>query len=123
MGKSALDELYVSLSLDMAQFDRDLAAADAKIEQAVKKLGKTGRLDKLRMDVDRAGFANAEGSIDGLTNKLQGLSNLIFSQRERVNLLGVAHAETAKRLGANNAESQRLEERYLREQLTLRNLV
>ena len=123
MGKSALDELYVSLSLDMAQFDRDLAAADAKIEQAVKKLGKTGRLDKLRMDVDQAGFANAEGSIDGLTNKLQGLSNLIFSQRERVNLLGVAHAETAKRLGANNAESQRLEERYLREQLTLRNLV
>lgn len=123
MGKSALDDLYVSLSMDMAQFDRDLAAADAKIDQAVKQLGKTGRLDRLKMEVDQAGFANAEGTVAGLTNKLQGLSNVIFSQREKVNLLGIAHAETAKRLGVASDESKRLESRYLQEQLSLRNML
>ena len=123
MAKGALDDLYVSLSLDMAQFDRDLAAADAKIESAVKQLGKSGRLDKLRMEVDQAGFADAGNNVAAITNKMQHLSGIILNQREKVNALGLAYTETAKRLGSNSAESQRLEGRYLQEQLALRNLL
>lgn len=123
MGKGALDDLYVSLSLDMAQFDRDLAAADAKIESAVKQLGKSGRLDKLRMEVDQAGFADAGNNVAAITNKMQHLSGIILNQREKVSALGLAYTETAKRLGSNSAESQRLEGRYLQEQLALRNLL
>lgn len=123
MAKGALDDLYVSLSLDMAQFDRDLAAADAKIESAVKQLGKSGRLDKLRMEVDQAGFADAGNNVAAITNKMQHLSGIIINQREKVNALGIAYTETAKRLGSNSAESQRLEGRYLQEQLALRNLL
>lgn len=112
-----IERLYLSLGLDLTEFDTDMAGAQAHVRTASAQLSRSLRLQRLRMDVDLAGVDDADSSLRGLGVRLGHLQSQLSTQRNQVTLLNHAYQESVRQLGANAAASRRLEERLLREQL------
>lgn len=117
-----IDELYISLGLDVDEFDRDFAVADKKVASAVKKLNKDIKLDKMRMDIDMSRFAGAEQSAEALSVKVGHLNKMLEKQKQAVAATNMAHQEAVKKYGDNGNAAKKLEERLLKEQKAQANL-
>lgn len=113
-----IERLYLSLGLDLSEFDTDLAGAQAHVRQVASGLGRDLRMQRLRMEIDLAGVDNADGSLRGLGVRLGHLNTQMETQRNTVALLNRAYQESVRQLGADATASQRLQERLTREQLT-----
>lgn len=122
MAKNTIDELYISLGLDLDAFERDFVAADRAVRDAVNKLNREQRLAKLRMDIDLSAFDDANKSAQGLAMKMDHLNRLLQNQRQLVSTLTLAYQGTAKVKGEDAAVSQRLLERLTKEQKQLAEL-
>jgi len=112
-----IERLFLSLGLDISEFDRDLAGAQQHVRQAASQLGRDLRLQRLRMEIDLAGVDNVDNSLRGLGIRLGALRGQMQTQRSTVDLLNHAYNESVRLLGANNAASRNLQERLTREQL------
>lgn len=112
-----IERLYLSLGLDISEFDSDLAGAQTHVRQAASQLGRDLRMQRLRMEIDLAGIDNAENSVRGLDVRLGHLRTQMQTQRSSVDLLNHAYNESVRLLGANAAASRNLQERLTREQL------
>lgn len=122
MADRPIDELYVSLGLDISEFERDFAVADRKWQQAASKLSSNTRMAKLKMEVDMAGFDKADKSIAALNARLKGLNAVYNDQFKVMRVTQQTWQEAVRKYGAAAKESQRLEMRYLREKKALREL-
>ena len=112
-----IERLYLSLGLDITEFDRDLAGAQTHVRQATSQLSRDLRMQRLRMEIDLAGVDNAEDSLRGLGVRLEHLRSQMDTQRNTVELLNHAYNESVRLLGANAAALRNLQERLTREQL------
>jgi len=112
-----IERLFLSLGLDITEFDRDLAGAQQHVRQATASLGRDLRMQRLRMEIELAGINNADSSVRGLGVRLGHLKTQMETQRNSVALLNHAYQESVRQLGANAAASRNLQERLTREQL------
>ena len=112
-----IERLYLSLGLDLTEFDTDLAGAQAHVRTASSRLNRDLRLQRLRMEIDLAGVDNADNSLTGLGTRLGHLNTQLGTQRNQVTLLNHAYQESVRQLGADAAASRNLQERLTREQL------
>jgi len=113
---TTIDELVISLGLDLSKFEQDYAAASKEVNEATKKLTRDVRLEKLRMDIDMSKFDAAQTSIGAFNTKIGHLNTMLENQKNAVLLTAKAHEEATKKLGENANGTKRLEERLLREQ-------
>lgn len=111
-----VDELFISLGLDITQFDRDFAAADKAVKEAVSKLARQQTQTKLKMEIDATKFIDAENSVDALNNRLGHLNTQLQNQRNIVTLINKAYEESVRIKGTDDTISQRLLTRLLKEQ-------
>ena len=114
--QTVIEELALTLGLDLTQFEKDYAAASKQVTAATQKLNREMRLEKLRMDIDSSKFAGAENSTAALSSKLGHLNTMLAQQKSVVALTAKAHDEATKKYDANSAAAKKLEERLLREQ-------
>lgn len=114
--QTVIEELALTLGLDLTQFEKDYAAASKQVTAATQKLNRDMRLEKLRMDIDSSKFAGAENSTAALSSKLGHLNTMLAQQKSVVALTAKAHDEATKKYDANSAAAKKLEERLLREQ-------
>lgn len=114
--QTVIEELALTLSLDLTQFEKDYAGASKQVTAATQKLNRDMRLEKLRMDIDSSKFAGAENSTAALSSKLGHLNTMLAQQKNVVALTAKAHDEAVKKYDANSAAAKKLEERLLREQ-------
>ena len=114
--QTVIEELALTLGLDLTQFEKDYAGASKQVTAATQKLNREMRLEKLRMDIDSSKFAGAENSTAALSSKLGHLNTMLAQQKSVVALTAKAHEEAAKKYDVNSAASKKLEERLLREQ-------
>lgn len=117
-----IDELFVSLGLDMTEFERDYAAAQKHVNQAAAQLNRDARLVKMRMEIEMLGYNNADQSLRALAARAGYLTQQIDTQRKVVMLANQAYTEAVRKYGEANIASQRLQERLTREQLALAKL-
>lgn len=111
-----IEELAISLGLDLTQFERDYATASRQVQQAASKLTQETRMSKLRMEIDMSRFDAAQNSVKAFSTKITHLNTILNQQRNVVALANRAHEESVRQYGANSAAARRLEERLLREQ-------
>jgi len=88
-----IERLYLSLGLDITEFDRDLAGAQTHVRQAASRLSRDLRMQRMRLEIELAGIDNAENSVRGLSVRLSGLRTQMQTQRSTVDLLNHAYNE------------------------------
>ena len=82
--QTVIEELALTLGLDLTQFEKDYAAASKQVTAATQKLNRDMRLEKLRMDIDSSKFAGAENSTAALSSKLGHLNTMLAQQKSVV---------------------------------------
>lgn len=112
-----IERLFLSLGLDITEFDRDLASAQTHVRQAATRLSRDLRMQRMRMEIELAGVDDVETSVRGLDVRLGHLRTQMQTQRSTVDLLNHAYNESVRLLGADAAASRNLQERLTREQL------
>ena len=69
-----IDELYISLGLDIARLQLDFDTAGKTVSQAVARLGSKANQIKLKMDVDLAKLEGVGTELDKLKVKHQAIN-------------------------------------------------
>jgi len=116
-GGTRIDRLYLSLGLDITEFDTDLTSAQTHVRQASAQLGRDLKLQNIRMNIQLAGMDNADSSVRGLTARLGHLQTQLTTQQNSVLLLNHAYQESVRLLGADATASRNLETRLANQQL------
>lgn len=119
---TVIEELAITLGLDLTQFEKDYATASKEVQGAADKLTKETRMAKIRMDIDMSKFDGAGNSVAALQTKMKGLNDIISKQKGVVELTNKAYQESVKKYGDATAGSKRLEERLLKQQKALADL-
>ncbi len=117
-----VDELFLSLGLDLSQFDIDMATASKTVGQAVKDLSGENTRVKLRMDIDSAkleAVGNATGALDA---RIGHLNTQFANQKRIVDLLNASYQKHVQEKGDDNATTQRSLTGLLRQQKVLADL-
>ncbi len=119
---TVIEELAITLGLDLTQFEKDYATASKAVQGAADKLTKETRMAKIRMDIDMSKFDGAGNSVAALQTKMRGLNDIISKQKNVVELTNKAYQESVKKYGEATDGSKRLEERLLRQKKALADL-
>ena len=113
---TTIEKLFISLGLDMTALDSDLLTAGKTVNQGMANLKVKAQQSKLKMDIDMSAFAGAERSTEALAVKTKHLTDQFNIQKQAVNLMNAAYQESVAAKGADDAASQRILTRLLREQ-------
>lgn len=118
MGKSGqkIDELYISLGLDLNQLNLDLVAADKSISQNMSKLNSDKTQLRLKLDVDLAGLDKADKSLEAFKLRQESLLKQIEVQRQKVELAKTAKLDNVQFLGEDSPAARKSATNLLREQ-------
>ena len=82
--QTVIEELALTLGLDLTQFEKDYAAASKQVTAATQKLNRDMRLEKLRMDIDSSKFAGAEKKdILDTIDKIYSFRNEYIAHQEK----------------------------------------
>lgn len=116
---TSIDELYVSLGLDLNELDTDFIDAEKTVKQNIAKLkSESGRL-RLKMDIDTAQLGPAANKTQVLEIRERTLTQQISLQKQVVALTNAEYRRSVVEKGASSAASQRLQTTLLREQRSL----
>jgi len=113
---TTIEKLFISLGLDMTALDSDLLTASKTVNQGMSSLKTKAQQSKLRMEIDMSAFAGAERSTEALAVKTKHLTDQLNIQRQAVSLINATYQESVAAKGADDAASQRILTRLLREQ-------
>lgn len=115
----SVDELYVSLGLDVSQLDKDFIDVDKTVKQNIARMRAENNRIKIQMDIDTKNLGPAATLTDKLRIQEQGLANQLKIQQQIVALTTAEYAKLAKEKGAAVAASSNLHTSLLKEQRTL----
>lgn len=111
-----VDQLFLSLGLDMTQLDADFVTADRTVSQAMQELSRKKTQAKVRMEIDMTAYQGAENTVQALALKEQHLTEQLKLQKNAVAIVNATYQESVRAKGADDAASQRILTRLLREQ-------
>lgn len=113
---TTIEKLFLSLGLDMTGLDADLLTASKTVNQGMSDIRTKTQQAKLKMEIDMTQFKGAENSTEALAAKTKHLTDQLNLQRQAVSLMNAAYAESVASKGKDDAVSQRILTRLLREQ-------
>lgn len=111
-----IEKLFLTLGLDMTALDADLLTATKTVSQGMSDLKVKAQQTKLKMEIDMSQFKGAENSTEALATKTKHLTDQLNIQKQAVLLMNAAYNESVAAKGADDAVSQRILTRLLREQ-------
>lgn len=110
-----IEELYVSLGMDVSELDVDLALADKTVSEGLAALNRKMKHIRLQADIDTNGLTGARAAVQKLEIQEKSLSQQLSLQKQRIDILNAAYRQSVQETGAASAASQRLETRLLQE--------
>jgi len=111
-----IDELFLSLGLDLDQLDSDLVGADKTVAEGISSIKAKMARNKVKMEIDQSSFDGATTSAAALDNKTQHLTNQLNLQKQSVAMLGAVYQQASKDENISQAAKNRLLDQLLREQ-------
>ena len=97
-----IDELYISLGLDIARLQLDFDTAGKTVSQAVARLGSKANQIKLKMDVDLAKLEGVGTELDKLKVKHQAINQQLDLQRKKEEILAAVLRDAQKTFGKDS---------------------
>jgi hypothetical protein len=122
MSKTKVDELYLTLGLDMSQYDADFVTADKKTKDAIKKLQQDNKNIALRADIEIANAGVAKDSVKGIEIQMQHLGQIIENNKKILSAYQLQYQAAVQYKGADSKQAQDLETGILRQQKALADL-
>ena len=86
-----IDELYISLGLDIARLQLDFDTAGKTVSQAVSRLNTRTNQIKLKMDVDLAKLEGVGSELDKLKVKHEAINRQLDIQRQKEEIFAAMH--------------------------------
>lgn len=111
-----IDELYISLGLDIARLQLDFDTAGKTVSQAVARLGSKANQIKLKMDVDLAKLEGVGSELDKLKIKHQAINQQLDIQRKKEEILAAVLRDAQKTSGKDSDAAHRAETNLLKQQ-------
>lgn len=111
-----IDELYLSLGLDIAQLQLDFDTAGKTVSQAMARLNSKETRLKLRMDIDLAKLEGAGTELDKLKVKYEAINRQLDVQRQKEQVLAAVLKDAQKTSGLDSAAASRAETNLLKQQ-------
>ena len=111
-----IDELYLSLGLDIAQLQLDFDTAGKTVSQAMARLNSKETRLKLRMDIDLAKLEGAGTELDKLKVKYEAINRQLDVQRQKEQVLAAVLKDAQKTSGLGSAAASRAETNLLKQQ-------
>ncbi|SFA71564.1 hypothetical protein [Selenomonas ruminantium] len=111
-----IDELYISLGLDIARLQLDFDTAGKTVSQAVSRLNTRTNQIKLKMDVDLAKLDGVGSELDKLKVKHEAINRQLDLQRSKEEILVAVLREAQANSGAGSEIAQRAQSNLLKQQ-------
>lgn len=111
-----IDELYLSLGLDIAQLQLDFDTAGKTVSQAMARLNSKETQLKLRMDIDLTKLEGAGTELDKLKVKYEAINRQLDVQKQKEQVLAAVLKDAQKTSGMDSAAASRAETNLLRQQ-------
>lgn len=111
-----IDELYISLGLDIAQLQLDFDTAGKTVSQAIARLNSKDTQLKLQMDVDLAKLDGVGTELDQLKVKYQAINRELDVQRQKEEILAAVLKDAQKNNGADSDAAARATTNLLKQQ-------
>lgn len=115
MAKDNNNGLYLPLKIDLTEWEKSLATADADLQKAMREMKSSMSDLKLRYDVEIANAKNAGDQLKVIELENQKLNRIYDEQRKAVEALNRAYQQSVKERGASAKESQYLARQLVRE--------
>lgn len=115
MAKDNNNGLYLPLKIDLTEWEKSLATADADLQKAMREMKSSMSDLKLRYDVEIANAKNAGDQLKVIELENQKLNRIYDEQRKAVEALNRAYQQSVKEKGASAKESQYLARQLVRE--------
>ena len=111
-----IDELYLSLGLDIARLQLDFDTAGQTVSQSMARLGgKIGKL-QIKMDTDLAKLEGVGSELDKLKIKHEAINKQLDLQRKKEEILTAVLRDAQKNTGINSGATSKAETDLLRQQ-------
>ena len=111
-----IDELYISLGLDIARLQLDFDTAGKTVSQAVSRLNTRTNQIKLKMDVDLARLEGVGSELDRLKVKHEAINRQLDIQRQKEEILAAVLKDAQKTNGNDSEVAQRAQTNLLKQQ-------
>ena len=107
--------LYLPLKVDLTEWEKSLAQADADLQKAMRQLKSETSNLKLQYDVQIAGAKAAGNDIKALELENQKLNAIYATQKQAVEALNRAYQKSVKEKGADAEASKALAKQLVNE--------
>lgn len=111
-----IDELYISLGLDIARLQIDFDTAGKTVSQAVARLGSKANQIKLKMEIDLAKLEGVGTELDKIKVKHQAINQALDLQRKKEEILAAVLKDAQKSNGTGSDAAHRAETNLLKQQ-------
>lgn len=111
-----IDELYISLDLDIAKLQLDFDTAGKTVSQAVARLGSKANQIKLKMEIDLAKLEGVGTELDKIKVKHQAINQALELQRKKEEILAAVLKDAQKTGGKGSDAAHRAETNLLKQQ-------
>lgn len=116
-----ISKLYLSLGLDLTDFEYDFATADKKVREALKKLEQQQKNIKAKVDIEISEKGLDKDSIEAIDIKMKHLTKTIENQKEILKMYNLQFEATKNKFGEDNIKTQKFEEKMLKQRQLLAN--
>ena len=111
-----IDELFISLGLDIAQLQLDFDTAGRTVSQSIQKLNSSGNKIKLQMETDLSKLDGVGSELDKIKVKYEAINKQLDLQRQKESILAAVLKDAQKNTGADSYASRKAETDLLRQQ-------
>ena len=111
-----IDELFISLGLDIAQLQLDFDVAGQTVSSAIQRLNSSGNKIKLQMETDLSRLEGVGSELDKIKVKYEAINRQLDLQRQKESILAAVFKDAQKNTGADSYSSRKAETDLLRQQ-------
>lgn len=115
MAKETIGELAIGIGLDFSMLEADLGEADQTLKSALSRINANTKTIKLETEIDLAKLGDSASAIDVLRAKERGLTREIEEQNKAVKALQINREYAQKTFGADNWQTRKATNEYLRQ--------
>lgn len=111
-----IDELYISLGLDIARLQLDFDTAGKTVSQSIARLNGKANNIRLKMDIDLAKLQGVGTELDKIRVQHQAINQQLDIQRQKEAILVAVLQDAQKTSGKDSNAYQRAESNLLKQQ-------
>lgn len=90
-----IDELYVSLNLDISEWEKNYQVANRKVKEVAQKLTNENKANRVKLQLELLGADASSNKVSSLNRQMGILNEMVETQRQKVTLTQNAYSGLA----------------------------